>query len=373
MGMWPRKDEPLARLFSLGCVLATLSATGCRAGCGGGSEAKGERPALLRRVGGPPEATPIAVDIDDERNVFLVAGMRGPIQVWSETDTGTASVASVPVAGALLTARFARGGVLFAQEQGATALWSWVENRALFTHDFGARARRAAISPDRHYVAFGGSVVEVASNHDVGDPKPVASQSALAFSADSSRVVSAGFQEPWIAVRDLPGGATREWLAPGKVSHAALSSTGDLVTASMNDGSVHTWRQPSGEALGVWQGAKEIRGLCFASTGSMVVVADPQGLSVVDATSGQRAWRTDVEGTLWTFACDGGLAAAGTTDGDLWLWELSSHALVARARLSAAPIVALDISAVRHRLAAADEKGEAAIWGWRSPADTSPK
>ena len=366
MAMWRRKDEAPARPLSLVCVLAALSAGGCRAGCGGGSEVKGEPPALLRRIAGSPEATPVAVDIDDERSLFLVAGMRGPIQVWSETDIGATAVASIPVAGALLATGFARACVFLAQEQGGIALWSWAEGRALFTHDFETRARRAAISPDRHYVAFGGSVVEVASNHDVGDPKPVASQSALAFSANSTRVVSAGFQEPWIAVRDLPGGSTREWLAPGKVSHAALSSTGDLLTASMSDGAVHTWRQPSGEALGVWQGPKEIRGLCFPLPGSMVVVADSKALSVVDSTSGQRSWRTDVEGTLWTFACDAGLVAAGTTDGDVWLWDLSSHAVVARAHLSGAPVVALDISAARHRLAAADEKGEAAIWSWRS-------
>lgn len=363
--MWRRSREACARLLSLGCVVAALSSGGCRAGCIGGSEAQREAPALLRHVAGLPDATPVAVDVDDERSLFLVAGMRGPIQVWSETDTGTKSVTSIPVTGALLLARFCRGGVFFAQEQGLTALWSLGENRALVIHDFASRARRAAISPDGRDVAFGGSVVEVGSNRSVGADKPLASQSALTFSADGTRVVSAGFQEPWITVRDLPGGATREWLAPAQVSHAVLSSNGDLVAASMSDGSLHTWRQPSGEALGSWQGPKEIRALCFPSPGPMVVVADPQGISVVDATSGQRAWRGEVEGTLWTVACEGGLAAAGTTDGALWLWDVPRHVLLARMRLAAAPVVALDISAVRHRLAAADEKGEAVIWGWR--------
>jgi len=47
------------------------------------------------------------------------------------------------------------------------------------------------------------------------------------------------------------------------------------------------------------------------------------------------------------------------------LWDASRHAVLARLRVSAAPVVALDISAIRHHLAAADEKSEAAIWGWR--------
>jgi hypothetical protein len=40
--------------------------------------------------------------------------------------------------------------------------------------------------------------------------------------------------------------------------------------------------------------------------------------------------------------------------------------LCARLQLSSSAVTALDISASRRRLAAADEKGAAAIWGWRA-------
>jgi WD40 repeat protein len=353
-------------LLSLGCFLAAVSSGACRAGCAGSRATQGEPATLLRRVAGLPDATPIAVDIDGPHGLFLVAGSRGPIQVWSEAGIGATSVASIPVTGALLAASFfGQGAVFFAQEQGLATVWTWSDRRALFTHDFASRARRAAISPDGRYVAFGGAVVDVASNREVGEAKPIASQSALGFSAGGARVVSAGFQEPWIVVRDLPSGVAREWLAPDKVSHVVLNPGGDLVSASMNDGTLHSWRQPSGESLAIWQGPKEIRALCFTSQASDIVVADPQGLSVVDVTTARRAWRVDLEGTLWVVACDGGLVAAGTTDGSLWLWDVSRHVLRARLRLSSAAIVALHLSAVGHRLAAADEKGEAAIWSWR--------
>jgi WD40 repeat protein len=152
----------------------------------------------------------------------------------------------------------------------------------------------------------------------------------------------------------------REWLAPGKVSHAALSPNGDVVAASMEGGAVHFWRQPGREALGSWQGPEEIRALCFTPSGTSVVAADPQGFSVVDVARTERTWRAGVEGALWVFACDGDFVAAGTTDGGLWLWDIARRVLRARLQLSASAVVALDISSARHRLAAADEKNQAA-------------
>jgi hypothetical protein len=158
------------------------------------------------------------------------------------------------------------------------------------------------------------------------------------------------------------------------VSHAALSPEADLVAAATEDGKIHFWRQPGGEALGAWQGHGEIRALCFGTAPSSLLVADDTGLSVVDvagtrltpeAREAREAWRADVEGTLWAFACDGDVAAAGTTSGELWLWDLTRQVLRARLPLGTSAVVAIDVSAARHRLAAADEKGAAAVWGWR--------
>jgi WD40 repeat protein len=249
--------------------------------------------------------------------------------------------------------------------RGSVTLWSWREDRPLYGHDFASRARQAAIALDARFIAFGGSVLEIASHRVLGEPKPLASQSAVAFSSNAERVVSAGFQEPWIVVRDLPSGAVREWLAPGKVSQAALSLKGDIVAAAMQDGEIHLWRQPGGESIGSWQGRKEVRALCFSSGDTSVFVADSEGFSVIDVERARETWRASIDGTLWVFACDGDMAAAGSTNGELWLWDATGQVLRARAHLSSSAVVALDVSSTRHRIAAADEKGNAAIWSWR--------
>jgi WD40 repeat protein len=254
--------------------------------------------------------------------------------------------------------------VFFAIEQGAITFWSWSENRALRTHHFGQRARRAAVSGDGRFVAFGGRVLEVATDHELGDPKPLATQSALAFSASGARVVSAGFQEHWLVVRDLPSGSVREWLAPDKVTSAALSSNGDIVAASTASGRIYFWSLPSGEERGSWHAHADVRDLCFSPSGDSVVVLDPEGLSVVNVARTEQTWRANLEGELWASACDGELVAAGTKQGELWLWDIARKVLRARLRLSSSVVAALDISSKRQRIAAADEKGEAAIWGW---------
>lgn len=347
------------RFFGAWLLLAS-----CQGACGR-IEPQGEPLELLRGVTLPAEATPAWVDADDADPYFLVAGMRGPIQIWSETPLEKGATSSLSASGSLLDARFIHDGVFFALEQGSVALWSWRENRSLFSHDFGRRARQATVAPDGRFIAFGGLVVDVASGRELGQPNPLASQSALAFSTNAERVVSAGFQEPWIVVKDLPGGAARKWLAPGKVSHAVLSAMSDVVAASTDDGEIHFWRQPSGELISSWQGRKDVRALCFSPGDTSVFVADPDGFSVIDVARARETWRASMDGTLWVFSCDGGMVAAGNTDGQVWLWDALRQVLRARLQLSSSAVAAVDISSIRNRIVAADEKGAAAIWGWR--------
>jgi hypothetical protein len=320
---------------------------------------------LLRRVQSPADATPLAVDIEGERNVFLVAGARGPIQLYSEAGTG-APEATLPATGLLVSAGFARGGSVFlAQQEGEVRLLRPSDGAAELSHDFHTIGRRAAISADGAYVAFDGAVFDVAAGREAGERKPLAAQSALAFASAAPHLVSAGFQDPWINVRDLPGGATREWLAPGKVAAAALSSDGALVAASLEDGALWLWRQPGGQPLGSWQGPRELRALSFGARDETLVGAGPGGIFVADVAARRERWRDDIDGQLWAFAVDGDLAAAGTTDGNVVLWDLAQQKRLAQLRLASSAVVAIDVSAQRRRLLAADENGAAALWGWR--------
>jgi WD40 repeat protein len=265
----------------------------------------------------------------------------------------------------VLAARFSPAGVFVVAEQGPITLWNWRESRALHTYRFAHHGKRAVVSADGRYVAVGGAVLEVATDHELGEPKPLATESTLAFSASGKRVVSAGFHEPWMIVRDLPSGAVRQWQAPDKVSNAALSPSAEIVAASVKGDRIHFWHLSSGEELGSWQAHAEVRSICFTPTSGSLVVVDSQGLSLVDIARMQQTWRANLEGAPLVSACDGDLVAAGTSEGELWLWDVARQVLRARLRLSSSAVAALDISSMRRRIAAADRQGEAGIWGWR--------
>ena len=360
----PSDTRSTGWLHALGWLIIA-SAVACRGGCSAPLKPQGATPELIRRVSSPADEGAVRVDIDDASPAFLVAGSSGPIRIWTETASGADRDTSLPDAGPVLEARFSAAGVFVVPEQGPITLWNWHDKSAVHTYRFAHHGRRAAVSADGRFVAVGGAVLEVATDRELGQAQQLVTQSSLAFSANGKRVVSAGFHEPRIVVRDLPSGSVRQWLASDKISNAALSPSAEIVAASVKSGRIHFWRLPSGDELGSWQSHADVRGICFRPAGSAIIALDPEGFSVVDIASTQQTWRANLEGELWAFACDGELVAAGTTQGELWLWDVARQVLRARLRLSTSAVAALDISATRQRIAAADEKGQAGIWSWK--------
>jgi WD40 repeat protein len=392
----PRGSFPGARTTSLTAIVARVAAlhvcvtiafsAGCRTGCS--EDGAGEIPSagleLVLRGLLPTDASAETIDLDDQGGSLLVAGMVGPIQVWAGTapagSTVPAGRGSAPAGSestqptatwgiqeALATARFVEGGttVFAATEQGLLTIWDWRQRQMVWSHQLGGRSRHAAISDDARFVAFGGAVLDRRTGHEIGRRAAIATQTALSFSANGQHVVAAGFQDPWIAVRDLPDGTLREWIA-GNVHAATLSPHGDLVAAIVRGGDVRLWRQPSGEAAGSWSGDPESRHVRFTPDGRRLVVSEDKGVSVYDVASGRRSARGRIVGAgrLWAFATDGELAAAGTTGGALVLWHLARGDVLATAQVSTTPIVAIDISVPRKLLAAADQAGQITVWRW---------
>jgi hypothetical protein len=320
---------------------------------------------LVRRLQ-TGDSAPVAMDFNDGGQAYLLAGMYGPVHVWRTDDVDGGAGVVLPVSEHVSTACFVNNDAVFmASQPGSVIVWSWKDRRELFQHRFGRRAYRSAISPDGRFIAFDGVVLDRQVGAEAGQPRPLATQSALAFDKNGLRVVSAGFQEPWIVVRDLPGGAAREWLAPDKVRGATLSARGDMVAAVMQDGDIHLWRQPGGGEAGSWSGYNSGRDLRFVRGDRGLVVADENGIAVYDILTSRRTYRGKVEGKLWVFAVEGDILAAGTTMGAVLVWNLVQEVLVARAQVSASVIAAIAISPDSRLLAAADQKGEVSLWRWK--------
>jgi hypothetical protein len=337
-------------------------------------------PQVVRRVHLSAEAAPFAADIDDGGDAFMVAGGRGPVAVWTETVAAgvDAPTAVVPLAEALTAARFARvdGNVAVftaTEARGSVGLWSWQGGEkkatATYQHTFGVRNSHAALSMDGRFVALAGAVFDRRTAEQVGERVHLTTQSSLAIAEDGRRVVLAGFHEPWVVVRDLPGGAVRRWQSPDKVAAVAIDARGELIAVATRDGRIRLWRQPSGEpagsfAAGASRGGTTGDGLQFVAADRHLAFADEAGVFLCDVQSGRRLWRADVEGGLVSFAVRGNLAAAGTGGGVVIVWDLSRRSVLARVQASPTSVTAVAVSERRRLVLAADQNGDATLWHW---------
>jgi WD40 repeat protein len=348
-------------------LLLIAAQASCRSACGGGEEQRTLTTGVetLHRVRMAVEAAPSSADIDNEGRAFLVAGGRGPIQVWSTENSDGGAPVVLPSSGVVVTAQFVKGGgVFFAFEDGSAGIWSWKDRRSLFAHRFHRRGRRAAIDGAGRFVAFDGVVLDRETGQEAGPPKSLATQSALGMARGGSRAAIAGFHEPWIVVRDLPAGTVREWIAPDKVRAVALSDRGDLLAASTRDEEVHLWRQPGGEKLRSWKGSEEVRALTFLDGDARLFLADAKGIAVYDVATSRRLIRSEADGRVLATAVDGSVAAAGTETGTVAAWDLERGTLLGSVRLDAA-VTAVAVDAAHRLLLGANERGEIVLSRWR--------
>jgi WD40 repeat protein len=348
-------------------MLLIAAQASCRSACGGCEEQRRLTTEVetLRRLRMPVEASPSSADIDDEGRAFLVAGGRGPIQVWSTEGSDGGAPVALPSSGAVVTAQFVKGGgVFFAFEDGSAGIWSWKDQRSLFGHRFHRRGRHAAIDDAGRFVAFDGVVLDRETGQEAGPPKSLTTQSALGMARGGSRAAMAGFHEPWIVVRDLPAGTVREWIAPDKVRAVAVSDRGDLLAVSTRDGELHLWKQPGGEKLRSWNVSDEVRTLSFLEGDARLFLADARGIAVCEVATSRRLLRREAGGRVLAAAVDGSVAATGTEMGTVAAWDLERGTLLGSVNLDAA-VTALAVNATHRLLLGADERGEIILSRWR--------
>lgn len=178
------------------------------------------------------------------------SGEKSDVTVWAAPFTSSAPAFDRRASGTLAMVRFASPDVVFAAtEGGAVSEWNWKTGSTDFEHKFSSSAL-AARSGDGRYIAFGGEVYDRKTGREESTAR-VAEESALQFSADGTRLLSASFHDRTLLVRTLPagvdraGGAAQEWHARGDVRRATISPRGDRVAAALRGGDIEVWQLPS--------------------------------------------------------------------------------------------------------------------------------
>lgn len=327
------------------------------------SPARGAPAAVVGRVHG---AAPFIaqVDLDSSGTVIGADSGENAIDVWTAPFGPGAPAFVGKLDGSVAGLELVGEDSLFAATgEGVIREWNWKLRQQTFAHKFYGASGLVARSPDGRYLAFGGDLFDRSAAREAAT-LPIDEQSALRFSADGARVVSAGFRDGRLVVRDAQGDVIRAWRATAGVIMAALSPRGDRVAAVLRGGEVRVWQLPEARLIASWWGNASPRGLSFLEDGTHVVIADPGGIEIRDALTSWKTYRAAVTGELRAFATKNGLGAAGTDTGMVWVWDLDHAAVLASAQASTSGIGGVSLARNAHRLAAADSTGTITVLGW---------
>src|SRR4051794_3178919 len=136
-----------------------------------------------------------ALDFDAQGTALVMASREeNHVTVWVAPFTSSAPAFDRAAMGTLEVVRFASPDVvLAATDNGAVAEWNWRAGTTVFEHKFSGSAL-AARSRDGRYVAHGGEVLDRETGGDESTER-IAEQSALQFSTNGTRLLSASFHD----------------------------------------------------------------------------------------------------------------------------------------------------------------------------------
>jgi WD40 repeat protein len=266
------------------------------------------------------------------------AGLTGNrIQVW-DVATGGELFPSDGQAGPLTDVFVTPDGktALTASTDCTARAWDLATGKVRRTFDGRAyQYFRAALSPDGKLVALGGSgakvlLQELATGRPAGElTVDLAGVSALAFTADSASLVTAGTRDSVIRVRTLANAKETARLAGHTSSPFALavSPDGKLLASGGQDRTVRIWDLAAAKELHQFTTETTVMSVAFSPDSKAVAAGGSSLVRIWDAISGQEwAGLAGHQGHVQcvAFSPDSRLLATGGIDHTVALWEVAS-------------------------------------------------
>jgi len=200
----------------------------------------------------------------------------------------------------------------------------------------------AAISPDGHLIALGGSdgaITLIELNADRTQ------KSARTFSGHTDLITSINFStDNGSLVTASNDGTARVWRVAdaqsvvlkghtSRVLNAVFSPDGKSVLTGSDDNTARLWESASGKSIRILIGFDgSVDGTAFSPDGKQVAAASEEGTNVFDAESGKELWKVSYpqgkHPNAVAFSPDGKRLAAGGTDRDLNVYDAASGALL---------------------------------------------
>ncbi len=229
-------------------------------------------------------------------------------------------------------------------------------------------------SPDSKLIAFSaGRTLSVIDATDAAFRRDFAHErtvSGVAFDPKGRRIATSTYGGAWLWYARIADQKPTKLAWAGSHTGVAFSPDGAFVITTMQDNQLHGWRLKDAKNLRMGGYPGKIRSLAFLSKGQLLATSGAQGAVLWPFTGangpmGREASEIGFDDTtlvtLVAARTAHGRLAAGLADGRVWVADPASQGLTFVKAQKGAPITALALSPDAHRLAWADEDGQAGV------------
>jgi WD40 repeat protein len=188
-----------------------------------------------------------AFSLDGER--FLLSDGYTVIRLWQRPFASPSRDLRIEDYGAIAAMKFFgdQGDIFLAYEGGLVQIWDRDLRVKKFEFRFPYPAKMAAITADGRFIAADGELYDRQKKSLVGHGVTHAFYSGVCFSG-SSLLLTAGYHDHRIAVRNVYSGEYQYRQIPYPVTGAGISANGEYVVSVTNEGRFYLWHWPDQEA-----------------------------------------------------------------------------------------------------------------------------
>lgn len=217
-----------------------------------------------------------------------------------------------------------------ADEDGLAQIWDRELKIKKFEFQFPYPAKMAAISTEGRFIAADGELYDRQKKSLVGRGVTHAFYTGVSFS-DNSRLLTAGYHDHRIAVRNVHSGEYQYRQIPYPVTSAGISANGEYVIATTNQGRFYLWRWPDQEAQVLHVPREKALFIGFSPDSSWFVTYGSEFLHIFQTNPPNQMASLQPQHDLnFVGIVSNNLVVMGDVQGYVHFYDVSAESMIAR-------------------------------------------
>lgn len=220
--------------------------------------------------------------------------------------------------------------IFFIHRDGLAKIWDKDLAHKIFEYRFSDSAKEAAISTNARFIAADGELYDRQKKSLVGRAVAHGSYVAACFGG-ASLLLTAGYHDQGIAVRDIFSGNFEYRRVPYAVADAAISPNGKYIVAVTDDGRCYLWNWPDQEHKVLQIVREPSRFAGFSPDSKWFAVRGQESLHIFTTDPPERIGHLQPSPALTTvYVATDNLIAIGDQSGYVHIYDISSGTMIAQ-------------------------------------------